>query len=148
MQDAWEKLVRRGMTLPGGDALEAHVHEALVDVSGDHRRARRRKKVVPPEKIVPLEALSDRELGLEHSEDGNLAALAVRELYETTVALVGESTVAYAVLDALGFSEKEIATKLEVTEAEAGALRKRVARSRAAIAEAINGRLEATKEDH
>lgn len=147
VQSAWEKVVRQDAPLPRGGELEAHVHEALVDVSVDHRRAQRRRRVVPSEQQVRLEAVPEEALGVVHPRDDSHAALAVRELLGIVLDIVGEGGAAYAILDALGLSEKEIAVELEITETEAGALRKRVARARPAIAAAINQHVPQPRED-
>lgn len=148
VQDAWEKLVRQGKPFPRGDALEAHVHTALVDTSVDHGRARRRKKAVPPELVEPIEEIPEAELGLDYPHDQRLAALQARQLYESLLAIVGQDATMYAVLDALGFEEKEIASRLQISERDGGALRKRVSRARAAISKDINRQSHAPKEDH
>jgi DNA-directed RNA polymerase specialized sigma24 family protein len=148
VQDAWEKRVRQGTPLPRGRNLEAHLHEALVDVSTDHRRSRRRKSVVPAEKIVQLETVPEDDLGLVDPHERHLAALQARELYETALEVLGEAAMAYAVLDALDLSEKEIAVELGISEREASALRKRVSRARPRIAEAIGRPTKTEKEDH
>lgn len=148
VQSAWEKVVRQDKPLRRGGSLEAHVHEALVDVSADHRRTRGRKSAVPSGRIVPLDAVSEDAVGLLHPHDETDAALAARELYETIVDVVGKEAATYAVLNALSFSEKESAAELGISEREAGALRKRVARSRSAIAKAISSRLTNTEEEH
>jgi len=147
VQSAWEKVVRQDTPLPRGDELEAHVHEALVDVSVDHWRAQGRKRVVPSAQRVRLEAVPEEALGVVHPHDEWHAAVAVRELLATILEIVGESGAAYAILDALGSSEKEIAAELQISEAEAAALRKRVARARPAIADAINQLLSQPRED-
>lgn len=148
VQDAWEKLVRQGAPLPRGQQLEAHAQQALVDTSTDYWRSRRRKKDVPPDRLIALDDAPQEQLGSDESEERRIAALRTREIYEAMTRIIDEQAVAYAVLDALGLDEKEIACELEISERDAGAARKRVSRARLAIAQAINHRPTTTKEDH
>lgn len=149
VQGAWEKVVRQDALASGisGAELEAYVHQALVDVSRDHRRAQQRKRVVPAAQQVQLEAVSEAELGASYPHDEWHAAEAAHGLRATVVEIVGEDCARYAELVAQDFTEKEIAAELRMSEGEIGRLRKRFARARPALADAINQRLSRPKED-
>lgn len=147
VQDAWEKRLRQGDPLPDGPQLEAHVQQALVDTSIDYWRSRQRRKDVPPDQLIQLDETSDDVPHAPDTEEARIAALQVRQIYEATLGIVGQHAAAYAVLDALDLTEKEIANQLEVSEREAGRLRKQVSRAQAALAEAIDYTPTTTKED-
>lgn len=148
VQDAWEKRLRQGNPLPDGPQLEAHVQQALVDTSVDYWRSRRRRKDVPSDQLIPLDEASDDVPHAPDTEEARVAALRARQIYEAAVGIVGPDAAAYAVLNALDLTEKEIAHQLEVPEREAGRLRKQVSRAQAALAEAIDHKSTTTKEDH
>jgi DNA-directed RNA polymerase specialized sigma24 family protein len=137
VQDAWEKKIRQSKELPAGQALEAHLHEALVDKSVDYHRSRRREKDVPADLLLPLDDVVEEVAGPD-SEEAVLASMRVREIFVAMrETLDGDEEAArFAVLDALDFSEREIAIVLETSPAAAGAARKRVTRARRPIAEA------------
>lgn len=146
-QDVWEKLLRQRGQLPVGQQLEAHAHQALVDTSTDYWRSRLRRKAVPPDQLVPLDhAASVPDSTDEH--EAAAAALRAREIYDAALRIVGPQTAAYAVLDALDLTEKEIASELAISEREAGTLRKRLSRARSVLAETIQHRSNSYKEDH
>jgi DNA-directed RNA polymerase specialized sigma24 family protein len=148
VQEAWEKRLRQSDPLPDGRQLEAHIHEALVDTSFDYWRSRRRRKDVPPDQLIPLEDAAGQLPRAADTEEARIAAVRARQIYEAALRIVGPETAAYAVLDALDLDEKEIARKLEISEREAGRLRKRVTRARSALANAISHHSSSTKEDH
>jgi DNA-directed RNA polymerase specialized sigma24 family protein len=138
VQDAWEKAVRQQGDLPVGQALEAHLHEALVDKTVDYWRSRTRKKDVPSKLLVPLDSVVEEQIFSPETEEGKLAALRSREIFEALRETVDVEAASYAVLDALDLSEREIAIALETTPAAVGAARKRVARAQRLIARAAH----------
>jgi DNA-directed RNA polymerase specialized sigma24 family protein len=148
VQDAWEKTVRQTPDLPVGKRLEAHLNEALVDTTVDYWRTRTRKKVVPSKLLVPLNSVVEEQIASPESEDEKLAALRGREIFEALRQTLDEEATTYAVLDALDFSEREIAVALETTPAAAGAARKRVARAQGRIAQAASHTPKTPKEIH
>jgi DNA-directed RNA polymerase specialized sigma24 family protein len=149
VQDAWEKAVRQRRDLPVGKALEAHLQEALVDKSADYWRSRTRKKDVPPKLLVPLDsAVEDQVASLETEDEGKLAALRGREIFEALRKTVDAEATSYAVLDALDLSEAEIAIALKTSRAAAGAARKRVTRAQRPIAQAARHTPKTPKEIH
>jgi DNA-directed RNA polymerase specialized sigma24 family protein len=148
VQDAWEKAVRQPRDLPVGDALEAHLHEALVDKTVDYWRTRTRKSDVPAKLLVPLDSVAEEQIASAESEDEKLAALGGREIFVALREELDEEAARYAVLDALDFSEREIAIALDTTPAAAGAARKRVSRAQARIAQAARYTPKTPKEIH
>jgi DNA-directed RNA polymerase specialized sigma24 family protein len=137
-QDVWVKIVRQPRLVTGGSELEAHAHTALKDAAIDFWRSHTRKKDVPREKLVPLEAMSEEADNAGDPLNATFAAIEARRIRETLVSVVGPQAAAYAILDALELTEVEIAVQLGISTQEAASLRKQVSRSRAPIATALN----------
>lgn len=138
VQDAWEKTVKQERGIPNHDELEAHVHRALIDTSTDYWRTKRLKRQIPAEALHALDARTEETVASVESEEQTLAAIRAQEITAALGEHLDPLAVRYAVLDALEFTEKEIAEALDVDETEVGAIRKRVSRARQAIARAIN----------
>jgi DNA-directed RNA polymerase specialized sigma24 family protein len=142
VQDAWEKELRKNPELPHGRRLRQYMHQAVVDTSAQHKRSRHLKRVIPPERQVPLDVASAAEVVGGDSEEQALAAICADEIFDALSEHLDEEAIDYAVLDALEYQEKEIAQAMEISPAASGAARKRVSRARGAIARSINYKFE------
>jgi DNA-directed RNA polymerase specialized sigma24 family protein len=146
VQDAWEKTVKQKRGIPNHDELEAHVHRALIDTSTDYWRTKRLKRQIPAKALQTLDARTEETVASPESDERILAAMRVAEISAVLGEHLDPLAARYAVLDALEFTEQEIAEALDVDEADVGAIRKRVSRARQAIAGAINHEMTSKEE--
>jgi DNA-directed RNA polymerase specialized sigma24 family protein len=147
VQDAWEKKVRQKRGLHEVENLEAHVQQALVDTSRDYWRRERRKGQIPRGALRPLDAEVEERVASEESEETWLGVLRAREIRRALHEETDEEVERFAILETLDFSEKEIADQLGLEPREAGAIRKRFARARPALREALGQAPDTQKEE-
>lgn len=146
VQDAWEKAVKR-KRVPAKGKLESHLQEALVDTASDYRRRETRRRQIPRAALQELDATVEETIASNDSAESVLGIVRAREILAALHARGDRAVELYAILDALGYTEEEIAEHLGTSELETGAIRKRCARMRPALREVLGHHSHPMKED-